>query len=79
VPPELVPESGNIEEIERSFESASQLVASLKERMREETVKGQGGRIPAGAPPRREQDLSSLPASEKIRIGLRQLSEREGR
>jgi chromosome condensin MukBEF ATPase and DNA-binding subunit MukB len=79
VPPELVAETGSIEEVERDFESATRLVAALKERMREEAVREQGGRVPRGAPQRREQDLSSLPASEKIKIGLRQLSEREGR
>lgn len=74
-----MPEADSIEAVERDFESASQLVASLRERIREEAAREQGGRVPRGAPERREQDLSSLPASEKIKIGLRQLSEREGR
>lgn len=62
------------------MEAAERVVGQLRERIQKEALEQRGAaRIPAGSPGRRSPDLSSLPASEKIRVGLRQLSEREGR
>ncbi len=80
VPPDLVPEVGTIDEVEQEFEAAQRVVAQLRERLQQEALEERrSGRIPTGAPNRRPADLSGLPASEKIRLGLQQLSEREGR
>jgi chromosome segregation ATPase len=73
IPQELVPERESIEEIDRDLEAAQAVVSRLKERMEEES---RGARVPAGSPPRRQPDLSSLPASEKIRLGLQDLERR---
>jgi chromosome segregation ATPase len=79
VPPELVSEAGTIDAVEAEFEAAQRVIAKVRERLEEEAPEMRPARVPAGAPNRRPQDWSSLPASEKIRIGLQQLSEREGR
>jgi len=81
VPQELVPQGETVEEIDRDFEVALKLVEQVRERVQEE-ARSEGSaarRIPAGSPARRAPDLSALPASEKIRLGLQQLSERPGR
>ena len=77
VPPEMVPESDEIEGVELMFEVAQRIVAQVKEQAREEAQRS--ARVPAGAPVRRAADLSSLSASEKIRVGLEAMAEREGR
>ncbi len=79
VPPELVSERDTVEEVEREFEAALRVVEAMRERLRAEGKTKRQIRVPPGAPVRREVDTSSLPASEKIRIGLQRLSEREGR
>ena len=80
VPAELVPELQTIDEIDREFEAAQRVVGSLRERLQQEALEERrSARVPAGSPGRRPQDLSSLSTTEKIRAGLQQLSEREGR
>lgn len=76
VPADLVPASESLAEIDEGFEAAQRVVGQLKERMAEER---QSARMPVGSPSRRAPDLSGLSASEKIRVGLKELSEREGR
>jgi hypothetical protein len=78
VPAELVPEAEDIAEIEERFEAVRRLVGEVQERLREEARQAAGSaRVPAGSPVRRAPDLSSLPATEKIRMGL-EAREREG-
>jgi hypothetical protein len=76
VPPDLVPASETLAEIDEGFEAAQRVVSQLRERMAEER---QSARVPVGSPVRRAPDLSALSPSEKIRMGLRDLAEREGR
>jgi len=77
VPADLVPASESLAEIDEGFEAAQRVVGQLRERMTEER---QSARVPVGSPTRRgAPDLSGVSASEKIRVGLRELSEREGR
>ncbi len=75
VPQDLVPELETIEEIDREFESAVRVVGELREKLEKE-AKARGARVPPGSPARREADVSSLPAAEKIRLGLQRLEER---
>jgi chromosome segregation ATPase len=78
VPHDLVPELETLEEIDREFEAAQRIVAQLREKMGEEAQRqNRTARVPAGAPARRSADVSGLSASEKIRLGLQQLSDRE--
>jgi hypothetical protein len=79
IPPELVPEADSIEDVERSFEAAKRVVAEVRDRIGKGLAPSRVPSVPAGSPPRREQDLSGLPPIEKIKIGLQKLSEREGR
>jgi chromosome segregation ATPase len=73
IPAELVPESEPLEEIERDFESAQRVVGELRRKLEDEAEAGRrSARVPAGSPPRREADVSSLSATEKIRLGLEQ-------
>jgi len=77
IPPELVPATESLAEIDEAFEAAQRVVGQLRERIEDER---QAARVPVGSPTRRgPADLSALSASEKIRVGLQQLSEREGR
>ena len=76
VPHDLVPQAESLAEIDEGFEAARRVVGELRERMQEER---RSARVPAGSPLRRAPDLSALPAAEKIKLGLRELSEREGR
>lgn len=76
VPADLVPSSQSVAEIDEGFEAAQRVVGQLKERMAEER---QSARVPLGSPSRRVPDLSGLSAAEKIREGLKELSDREGR
>lgn len=73
VPAELVPESETLEEIERDFESAQRVVSELRRKLEEESEAGKrSAHVPAGSPARRGPDVSSLSATEKIRLGLEQ-------
>ncbi len=77
IPRELVPAVERLTEIDEAFEAARLVAAQLRERIEEER---QSARVPVGSPTRRgPADLSALSASEKIRLGLQQLSEREAR
>ena len=77
VPADLVPASESLAENDEGFEAAQRVVGQLKERMAEER---QSPRVPVGSPTRRgAPDLSGLSAAEKIRVGLMELTEREGR
>ena len=74
IPQELVPAAEDLAEIDEAFEAARRAAAQLRERIEDER---QSARVPVGSPARRGQaDLSALSASEKIRLGLQQLSER---
>jgi len=78
--PELVPESEDIAEVERGFEAAGRLVSQVRERIEEASqARTRSARVPAGAPPRKAADMSSLSAAEKIRMGLERLSDSGGR
>jgi hypothetical protein len=80
VPPELVPESSDVAEIDRNIEAALKLAAHVRERVQQEAQAGGAAvRVPAGAPTRRAPDMSSMSAAEKIRIGLERLSDGNGR
>ena len=77
VPEDLVPELATIEEIDREFEAAQRVVGQLREKLEQEAAdQKRRTRVPAGAPARRQADVSSLSASEKIRLGLQRLDER---
>lgn len=77
VPEDLVPETEDITEIDRGFESALRLVGRVRDRIQEEkTEEARALRVLAGSPPRRSADVSGLSASEKIRLGLEQASGR---
>jgi len=76
IPQELVPAAQSLAEIDEAFEAARRVATRLRERIEDER---QSARVPVGSPSRRPADLSALSASEKIRVGLQQLSEREGR
>jgi len=73
VPQDLVPAAASLAEIDEGFEAAKRIASQLRERIQEER---QQTRVPVGSPQRRAPDLSSLSASEKIKLGLRELSER---
>jgi len=76
--PELVPETDDIAEIDYWMDTALRMAAQVKERVQQSQA-SQPPRVPAGSPARRAADLSSLSASEKIRIGLERLSDNNGR
>jgi hypothetical protein len=76
--PELVPETGDIAEIDYWMDTALRMAAQVKERAQQSQA-SQQARGPAGSPARRAADLSSLSASEKIRIGLERLADTSGR
>jgi chromosome segregation ATPase len=80
IPEDLVPEAEDIAEIDRGVEAARRVVSSVREKMEAETA-GQALslRVPGGAPARRAPDVSGLSPEDKIRLGLQQAAEREGR
>ncbi len=73
VPAELVPESPDIGEIDNGFQAAVRIVRQVRESAEQDA---RLARVPAGAPARRPADLSTLSASEKIRLGLERLADR---
>lgn len=80
VPSEMVPESEDLEEIDRGFVEAQRVVGQVREKLREEALEAARAlRVPAGSPGRRAADVSSLSPGEKIKLGLQQAAEREGR
>ncbi len=76
VPAEMVPEAASLEEIDSHLASAGRMAERLREQLRAEQ---HHPRVPLGSPSRRPPDLSSLSPAEKIREGLRERAEREGR
>ena len=62
-----------LDEIDQQFEAAQRVVDQLRGKLEEEK---QSVRVPVGSPPRRPPDLSGLSPTEKIKLGLEQLSER---
>lgn len=68
IPAELVT-AEDVAEIDEQFADAERLVAEMRERVEKEQRR-EAPAVPAGAPVRRSPDLSGLPASEKIRMGL---------
>jgi chromosome segregation ATPase len=73
VPGEMVPETETIEEVDQAIDAALKVVGMVRERVEEEQRERRAhGAVPAGSPPRKTPDLSALPASEKIRLGLQQ-------
>lgn len=78
IPHDLVPVSETVEDLDREFEAALKVVGQVRERVEEERGGKRGARVPAGSPARRQPDLSALPASEKIKLGLQQLVDRKG-
>ncbi len=80
IPEDLVPEAEDIAEIDRGIEAARRVVGRVREKMEEETAEqARALRVPAGAPVRRAPDVSALSPEDKIRLGLQQAAEREGR
>ncbi len=80
IPHDLVPELESVEEIDREFESAQRVVGQLRDKIEREAIEqARTARVPAGAPARREADVSNLSASEKIKLGLQRLEGRSGR
>lgn len=68
VPPDLV--SGEtVEEVDQQLEAALRMVAQLKNHL---DAQAQAQRVPAGAPPRRAADTTTLTPTEKISYGLAQ-------
>ena len=80
IPADLVP-GETVEEIEQQLEAAQKVVAQLREKLEADARREESrpARIPIGAPARRAPDLSALSPTEKIKLGLQQLGEREGR
>jgi len=68
LPADLV-EGESVEEVDASAARARQTVLQVRERLEAET---QASRVPAGAPVRGGQDISTLSPAEKIRFGLQQ-------
>ena len=80
IPPDLVPALESVDEIDQRIESARGVVGQVREKIQEESEEAnRAARVPIGSPPRRAPDLSGLSPSEKIKLGLQQMSEREAR
>lgn len=74
IPAELVP-GEEISEIDGQIEAAARVVSEMRERMEKERPR-EAPPLPAGSPVRRAPDFSGLPPGEKIKVGLRRISER---
>ena len=70
LPAELVT-GESVEEVDEALQRARETVSKVRGHLESQA---QAGRVPVGAPPRSEPDLSALPAAEKIRRGLQQKS-----
>jgi len=80
VPEDLVPEAEDIAEIDRGFEAAQRVVGQVREKIQEQKLdEARALRVPSGAPSRRAPDTAGLSPSDKIKLGLQQAAEREGR
>jgi chromosome segregation ATPase len=71
--------AGNtIEELKASAEKASGVIAKLREGLEKSSqTEAAAARIPAGAPPRKEPDISSMSTTEKINYGLEQAKKKK--
>ncbi len=68
LPAELV-SGATVDEIDESLERARETVSKVRGHLES---RAQAGRVPVGAPPRSEPDLSGLSTEEKITYGLQQ-------
>lgn len=75
IPADLVT-ADEMEEIDEQFTAAERVVSEMRERMEKEQRR-ESPAVPAGSPVRRAPDFSGLPAAEKIKMGLQQMSDRE--
>src|SRR3972149_5672806 len=66
-----------VAEIDEQLVAAERVVSEMRERMEKERRR-ESPAVPAGSPVRRAPDYTDLPAGEKIKLGLQQLTEREG-
>lgn len=71
LPAELVA-GETVEEVDAALQRARETVSKVRGHLESQA---QADRVPVGAPPRSEPDLSALSAEEKIRYGLEQRSE----
>ncbi len=65
-----------LEEIDEQLASAERVVSEMREQIEKEQ-RQESPPVPVGAPVRRAPDFSGLPATEKIKLGLEQMSGRE--
>ncbi len=68
LPADLV-SGGTVEEIDESLQRARETVSKVRGHLESQA---QAGKVPVGAPPRSEPDLSGLSTEEKISYGLQQ-------
>ena len=68
LPEELVA-GATVEEIDESIERARETVSKVRVHLES---RAQAERVPVGAPPRSEPDLSAMSAEDKIKLGLQQ-------
>jgi len=66
LPGELVT-GATVEEIDEAIGRAKETVSKVRGHLESQA---QAGRVPVGAPPRSEPDLSAMSAEEKIKYGL---------
>lgn len=76
VPADLVT-AEEIEAIDEQVAAAERLAAEMRERIEKEQ-RQEAPPVPAGSPVRRAPDYSGLPAAEKIKVGLEQVSQQQG-
>ena len=76
IPADLVT-GEEMEEIEGQLTAAERVVSEMREKMERERRR-ETPPVPAGAPVRRAPDFSGLPPGEKIKVGLQEVSRREG-
>lgn len=73
IPADLVTGT-EFEEIDEQLSAAERVVSEMRERMDKERRR-ESPPIPAGSPVRRAPDYTGLPAGEKIKLGLQQMSD----
>jgi hypothetical protein len=73
IPADLV-RGEEMEAIDEEIAAAERVVTEMRERMEREK-RQETPAVPAGSPVRRAPDYSGLPAAEKIKVGLKQLSD----
>lgn len=75
IPADLV-QGEALEAIDEQLVAAERVVSEMREQMEKER-RQESPPVPAGAPVRRAPDLSGLPPTEKIKLGLERMSGRE--